>query len=413
VLCYLGAGGLTALAGRKWRRRRAARRSARTLLFSAAPDKAEAEDDSVSLFPDLGEVESAPSKADIELDSISSFRASKGPARVLAVEDDGLVFVKEGSGCFMNVKTGARVAFSGGARAVLIAWKETVAVMHVVSGEVTVGENVKATGEFMTTFTDNELRGRIVNPSGEPIDGGPETPRSSFRRTFVDFKGMAERDSNYRALSTGVLSVDFAVPIGRGQTMLFQGTDESKDKALLWPDLMASRPEGDKQASCICICDTLKAAEALRSNLEARGLWEQCTVVVPDSSGSGAKVLALNAAVTFAEAMNDDQEQEATVVLELEPMHRVWNGLAKIANDQRDGTVPKEDKYVEMDGTLILDSIAERRKFWFALVSRANNAKTGGSVSLLRTIHVVPAASTQASSTPDRAAWPRSACICS
>ncbi|CAK0788487.1 unnamed protein product, partial [Prorocentrum cordatum] len=139
----------------------------------------------------------------------------------------------------------------------------------------------------------------------------------------------------------------------------------------------------------VCVCDSLEAAEALRSNLEARGLWEQCVVVVPDSSGSpsslivrvGAKVIAMNAAVAIAESF-DDLDGEAAVVVDLEPMHRVWNELAEAASKDRVGPLD-EDQFVEVDGTLISSSIAERRKFWFALISRANNAKTGGSVSLL------------------------------
>ena len=50
------------------------------------------------------------------------------------------------------------------------------------------------------------------------------------------------RSSQYRALVTGVQGIDFDVPIGRGQTMLFQGSDPVEDRRQLWPDLLMSRP---------------------------------------------------------------------------------------------------------------------------------------------------------------------------
>ena len=50
------------------------------------------------------------------------------------------------------------------------------------------------------------------------------------------------RSSQYRALVTGVQGIDFDVPIGRGQTMLFQGSDVEEDRRQLWPDLLSSRP---------------------------------------------------------------------------------------------------------------------------------------------------------------------------
>merc|ERR1719188_485576 len=312
-----------------------------------------------------------------------SKRRQGTPATVIGVKGE-LVTIFQGKGVELETKPGQLVTFDGGARAILLAWKETVGILQLISGEVAEGQTAKTEGIPLATRVGASTRGRIVNPRGLPIDGGPPTTDAMPRRTFYDFKGINERDSDYRSFNTGVLSVDFAVPIGRGQTMLFQGSDLARDKELLWPDLMAARPSSKVPTGPsvnVCVCDTLEAAEALRSNMEARGLWGDCVVVVPDSSGCGAKVIAMNAAVAIAEAFNDE-DGEAAVVLDLEPMHRVWNELAEAASKDRDEP-EDEDKFIEMDGTLIASSIAERRKYWFALISRANNAKTGGSVSLL------------------------------
>jgi len=80
---------------------------------------------------------------------------------------------------------------------------------------------------------------------------------------------------------------------------------------------------------------------------------------------------------------------EAAVIMDLEPMHRVWNMLASAAGEERDadalGLADPEETWTEMDGTILTESISERRKFWFALISRAvnSNSEAGGSVSIL------------------------------
>jgi len=367
-LSGLGVGGLAMLGDRRWRRRRA--RRGICSLFSAQ------QDGTMELFSDMP----MPEQAMLDL---RGKRRQGTPSTVIGVKGE-LVMIFQGKGVELETKPGQMVIFDGGARAILLAWKETVGILQLISGEVAEGETAKKTGVPLATRAGAKSRGRIVSPRGVALDGGPPITDAMPRRTFFDFKGMSERDSSYRSFNTGVLSVDFAVPIGRGQTMLFQGSDVARDKALLWPDLMAARP-CDKVPTGpsvnVCICDTLEAAESLRSNMEARGLWGECVVVVPDSSGCGAKFIAMNAAVAIAEAFNDE-DGEAAVVLDLEPMHRVWNELAEAASKDRDEP-EDEDRFVEVDGTLIQSSIAERRKYWFALISRANNAKTGGSVSLL------------------------------
>lgn len=311
------------------------------------------------------------------------------PPIVLSVNGE-VVVLRSGRGLSTVVKTGTVVEFAGGAAGVLLAWKESVGVVQLTSGQAVAGETATGTGKFMTTNASTSLRGRIVDPHGKPIDGRPAPPvPANPRLTFAEYKGMQERTNQYRPLFTGVLGIDFSVPVGRGQTMLFQGTDAAKDKEHLWPDLLAveagpNAKEGP--AVCICVCASMEEAEALRGQLEARGCWERCTIVVSSSEGPGAGVVALNGAVAFAEQICDE-DGEALVLFDLEPMHRVWNTLAGAAGEERRAkgilADPQDDAWIELEGTVLRESIAERRKFWFALISRAANSQGAGSVSLL------------------------------
>lgn len=311
------------------------------------------------------------------------------PCTVLEVVD-GLILVRAGRGLVTQDKPGTMVDISEGAKAVLLAWKEDVGVLHLCEGHAEVGDTAQKTEQVMTTASSTAMRGRIINPSGDPIDGQPALPiPGEKKRTFVDSKGMEGRTSTYRSLFTGIQGVDFAVPIGRGQTMLFQGTDPKLDRTHLWPDLLSVRPLPNAPpgpAVNVAVCKTLVEAKKLRQELQARGSWDMCTIVVPSSDGPGARVVALNAAMAFAENFCE-KAGEAVVVCELEPMHRVWNVLADFAGKERQAkgilVDPKEDSWVKMEGTILRESIAERRKFWFAFVSRATNNEAGGSLSLL------------------------------
>jgi len=206
-------------------------------------------------------------------------------------------------------------------------------------------------------------------------------------QTFADYKGMEERTNQYRTFFTGVLGVDFSVPVGRGQTMLVQGTDPKQDKTQLWPDLLAARkgpgaPKGP--LANICVCRTMEEAERLRATLERQGSWERSVIIVADAPGDGAGTVAMNGAMALAEKVQD-QSGEAMVLMDLEPMSRVWTALATAAGEERraKGIMVSVDEWTELEGTVLKESIAERRKFWFALISRAANALGAGSVTIL------------------------------
>eukprot|EP00913_Durusdinium_trenchii_P030681 g28735.t1 len=220
------------------------------------------------------------------------------------------------------------------------------------------------------------------------------------------------RSAQYRALFTGVQGIDFDVPIGRGQTMLFQGSDPEKDRKYLWPDLLASRPimgtqkdlfvnerrPGETVASVV-VCRTLDEAEAMKSDLQARDCWENCTIYVPISDDPASRMIACNAAMTLAEYFGEEGG-EGVMLCDFEAMHDVWNILAEMAGQERSarGLIvdPKdshascwfqfqyqEEQWVQMQGTVIRESIAERRKFWFRMTNRAINEAGKGSATLL------------------------------
>jgi len=358
--------------------------------------KSDAADTTMGLYPDMstpGESSSSMSSSKADLDSVDDDDEEKydEPATVIGIRGD-IAIVRAGIN-LATIAKGGRICLFEKSRTsgVLLSWKEGVGLIHF-SGEVEMGESVSGnTGVSLMTECGPGLLGRIVDPRGKPIDGLPPSEvEPNLRLAFADFKGMKERTNQYRSLFTGVTSVDFSVPVGRGQTMLFQGSNKEKDKEYLWADLMCCQAgPGAKSGPVvnICVCPTPAYAMRLRDELRQRGCFEdRCTLVVAESETSGAQVVAMNGALAMAEEIND-LDGEAMVLMDLEPMHKLFSVLADAAGQERidRGIVQQLEasEWTDFDGTLLRESIAERRKIWFNLVSRATNSIVGGSVSLL------------------------------
>ncbi|CAJ1424092.1 unnamed protein product [Effrenium voratum] len=309
------------------------------------------------------------------------------PAMVLKVKGDLLV-VRAGKGLYTQDQPGT-IACTDDADAVLLAWKEDIAILQLLAGEAEPGDEIRRVEKkFLTTRCSLELRGRILDPQGRALDGLPLPEQLEDKPVFVTSKPKEIRSNKYRALFTGVQGIDFDVPIGRGQTMLFQGSDPERDRQSLWPDLLSSKPVVGKERPFVnvCVCRDLDEAEALKKELEARGCWENCTLIVPISNDPASRMIAVNAAMALGEHF-EEEDGEAVVLCDLEAHHDVWTELADLAGQERSARGllmdPKEEKWIQMQGTVIRESIGERRKFWFRLTNRAINEVDKGSVTLL------------------------------
>ena len=85
------------------------------------------------------------------------------------------------------------------------------------------GSVVKRTGRTMHIPVGNELLGRVLNPLGEPIDGGPAIITDKSRPIETPASGVTKRRPVSVPMQTGILSIDSMIPIGRGQRQLIIG----------------------------------------------------------------------------------------------------------------------------------------------------------------------------------------------
>src|SRR5256714_4162685 len=79
------------------------------------------------------------------------------------------------------------------------------------------GDSVKSTSRLLEVPVGDAVIGRVVNPLGEPLDGGPPIPLSETRKMDIVAPGIAERQPVKEPLQTGIKAIDSMIPIGRGQ----------------------------------------------------------------------------------------------------------------------------------------------------------------------------------------------------
>src|SRR5689334_18376571 len=87
---------------------------------------------------------------------------------------------------------------------------------------VTSGGEVAGTGDVARVPVGEALLGRVVDPLGRPLDGGPPIIAAAARRDPIErpAPAIADRDLVTQSLHTGVLVVDAMIPVGRGQREL-------------------------------------------------------------------------------------------------------------------------------------------------------------------------------------------------
>jgi F-type H+/Na+-transporting ATPase subunit alpha len=114
--------------------------------------------------------------------------------------------------------------------------------------EVGEGEPVRRTGQIASVAVGDQLLGRVVDPLGNPLDGGP--PIEATERRPLEFKapGVVDRQPVKEPVQTGIKAIDSMIPIGRGQRELIIG-DRQTGKTALIIDTILNQRGGD----LICI----------------------------------------------------------------------------------------------------------------------------------------------------------------
>src|SRR5439155_9416571 len=150
--------------------------------------------------------------------------------------------------------------------------------------EVKEGEPARRTGRVASVPVGEELIGRIVDPLGNPLDGGP--PIQSTERRPLEFKapGVIDRQPVKEPLQTGLKAIDSLIPIGRGQRELILGDRSTGKTAILVDTILNQRGE---DMICIYVAIGQKASTVVQvyERLKDPGALDTTTSVPPRPSG--------------------------------------------------------------------------------------------------------------------------------
>ena len=170
------------------------------------------------------------------------------------------------------------------------------------------GDIVKRTCKVLRVPVGEGLLGRVVDPLGQPIDGGGPIDCAEFREVEVDAPGIVDREAVSRPLQTGQKSIDSMTAIGRGQRELIIG-DRQTGKTSLAIDTILAQQSGDVRCVYVAIGQKMSNISTIAEVLRDRDALRNCIVVAATASDSAPlQYIAPFAACSMAEYYRDRGE---------------------------------------------------------------------------------------------------------
>jgi F-type H+-transporting ATPase subunit alpha len=189
---------------------------------------------------------------------------------------------------------------------------------------VKAGQTVRLKGGVLDVPIGPELLGRVVDPLGRPLDGGPAIKTKQRGIVEREAIGVMGRKSVHEPLMTGIASIDAMFPIGRGQRELIIG-DRQTGKTALAIDTMINQAKQKTGVINVYVAIGQKLSKVARlvERLKQEGVMEQ-TIVVATSPSDPASLLYL--APYSATAMGEyfrDNSQHALMIYDDLTKHAV------------------------------------------------------------------------------------------
>ena len=210
-------------------------------------------------------------------------RVGDGVAWVYGLRDAGYSEVLE-----IETSAGVVEAF-----ALNLMESEIGAVILGEDSKVAAGNIVKLKGAILDVPVGEELLGRVVNPLGEPLDGGPAIKTKQRGLVEREAIGVLGRKHVHEPLMTGIMAIDAMFPIGRGQRELIIG-DRQTGKTAVALDTMINQAKQKTGVVNVYVAIGQKLSKVARlvDRLKTEGVMDQ-TIVVATGPSDPASLLYL------------------------------------------------------------------------------------------------------------------------
>lgn len=148
------------------------------------------------------------------------------------------------------------------------------------------GMQVKTTGRIASIPVGEGLIGRIIDPTGVPIDGKGELVYDKTRPVERVAPGIITRKSVCEPLQTGITAIDALTPIGRGQRELIIG-DRQTGKTAIAIDTIINQKNENVICIYVAIGQKKSTIAQLAKTLAENGAMEY-TIIVSASADNSA-----------------------------------------------------------------------------------------------------------------------------
>ncbi|MCW2949647.1 MAG: synthase subunit alpha, partial [Thermoleophilia bacterium] len=178
--------------------------------------------------------------------------------------------------------------FPHGVVGIALSLEEDNVAAILLGDEALIGEGdiVKRTGRTAQVPVGEALLGRVVNPLGEALDGGPAIETTEQRPLEFKAPGVVERKSVHEPLQTGLKPIDALVPIGRGQRELIIG-DRGTGKTAIAIDTIINQRGQDVVCVYVAIGQKASTVAQVEQKLRDSGAMDY-TIIVNASASEGA-----------------------------------------------------------------------------------------------------------------------------
>jgi len=157
--------------------------------------------------------------------------------------------------------------------------EEVQIILLDASSQVKMGDPVYRTGQALSIPTGRGLIGRIVDPTGRPIDGRGPLVTSSTRLVERIAPSVIERKPVCKPIHTGIKVVDSMIPIGKGQRELIIG-DRQTGKSSILVDTIINQKETNVICIYVAIAQRASTVSSLRDTLSRFGAMDYTAFIV-------------------------------------------------------------------------------------------------------------------------------------
>jgi F-type H+-transporting ATPase subunit alpha len=190
-----------------------------------------------------------------------------------------------------------------GSRALVfyLAQESLGAILLQQSETLTAGMAASLSGQRLSIPVGDALLGRIIDPLGGPLDGGPVPECKARRDLDVLSPPIVARDVVTEPLYTGNKTIDTMIPIGKGQRQLIIG-DNGLGKSALAVDAVINQKGKAVYCVYVIIGQTRSNVVNAIETLHRHGAMEHTVVLVAEATATpGLKYLAPFAGCAVAE----------------------------------------------------------------------------------------------------------------